>query len=235
LPQLRGRVGRVVVVPSARPSALRVTVGGHDLSAAVLDVPYVVTPGSVAIEASAPGFQTFRRTVEVSAGAQVRVEVVLAPDPGAAARGEPASGSSATAHPGGSGASGGPGSSTAAAVSARGGTHTVVNPVGPVLMGLGAAGLITAWVTWLLGDGSVSSAQRCVAMRNCTTDNATMASQIETLDTVTTSALIGGGALVVVGGILTFALLRTERTPEAPRPAVSFTLSPRGLGLAGTF
>lgn len=76
--QLTPRVGRVTVqVPQPTPTGLRVRVAGEEINSAFYGVPYVVTPGTVLIEAEAPDHSGFRREVTVSAQGNetVRVEV----------------------------------------------------------------------------------------------------------------------------------------------------------------
>jgi hypothetical protein len=78
--EARARVGYLVVdVPSPAPDGLGVTVQGAALAPALLGVPNVVSPGSVVVEASAPGRQPFAATRGVAIGATVHVEVALAP------------------------------------------------------------------------------------------------------------------------------------------------------------
>jgi hypothetical protein len=84
---LQPRVARVVVrVPSPPPDGLRVTVAGGTLNEAFYGVPYVVTPGTVRVEATAPGQAAFARDVAVSVGGVAEVSVALAPGSGAAQR-----------------------------------------------------------------------------------------------------------------------------------------------------
>ena len=77
--RLRGRVAYVtVLVAEPRPPGLHITMGGTALSDALLGVQNVVTPGPVAIVATADGRQTFRNTVTVTAGATAYVTMALA-------------------------------------------------------------------------------------------------------------------------------------------------------------
>lgn len=78
--EARARVGYLVVdVPAPAPDGLRVTVQGAALAPALLGVPNVVSPGSVLVEASAPGRQPFAATRGVAIGATVNIEVALPP------------------------------------------------------------------------------------------------------------------------------------------------------------
>jgi hypothetical protein len=59
-------------------------VNGRTLNEALYGIAYIVSPGSTVIEASAPGFITFRREASVAAGANADVPVALERDPHAA-------------------------------------------------------------------------------------------------------------------------------------------------------
>ena len=79
---LHPRVGRLVVrPPSPAPPSLRITLDGQPLGDAFWGVPYRVTPGSIVVDAVAPGFAELRTTVTVHRGAEVRVDVALRPEP----------------------------------------------------------------------------------------------------------------------------------------------------------
>ncbi len=76
---LQGRVGHLVVdVPGPAPSGLTVTVAGSELPPALYGVPYLVTPGHVTIDATAPGRVALHRSVDVAAAGTVPVRIELA-------------------------------------------------------------------------------------------------------------------------------------------------------------
>ncbi len=76
----RTRIGYLVVrAPEPAPEGVRVTVQGAVLLPALLGVPYVVSPGSVRVEARAPGRSDFSARREVEAGATVPVDLDLPP------------------------------------------------------------------------------------------------------------------------------------------------------------
>lgn len=76
---LQGRVGHLVIdVPGPAPSGLTVTVAGAELPPALYGVPYLVTPGHVTIDATAPGRVALHRSVDVSAAGTVPVRIELA-------------------------------------------------------------------------------------------------------------------------------------------------------------
>jgi hypothetical protein len=76
------RVGYLVVRPPApAPEGLRVTIRGAVLNPALLGVPHVVSPGALAIEASAPGRVAFSSRIAVDVGTTVTVELDLPAEP----------------------------------------------------------------------------------------------------------------------------------------------------------
>jgi hypothetical protein len=75
--RLAPRVGRVAVRVEPRPAGLRVEVAGHELAAAVVGLPYPVTPGTVVVRASAPGYRAAERRVDVAAGRTADVALAL--------------------------------------------------------------------------------------------------------------------------------------------------------------
>lgn len=77
---LQQRVGRVVVrVPTPPPAELRITVGGRPLPQVVWDAPFVVTPGSIQVEALSPSTAPVQRVVEVAAAQTVEVSLTFSP------------------------------------------------------------------------------------------------------------------------------------------------------------
>jgi hypothetical protein len=75
---MRSRIGRVVLhVPTPTPSGLRVRISGREVSDAFFGIPYLVSPGEVPVEASAPGQGSFRSSLEVAVGQTVEVNVAL--------------------------------------------------------------------------------------------------------------------------------------------------------------
>ena len=77
--RLKERVGYVVVDVKDRPTGLRVKLSGQDLNEAALGIPYVITPGTVVVEATAPAHSPYRIEIAVPEGKTVNVSVTLAP------------------------------------------------------------------------------------------------------------------------------------------------------------
>lgn len=76
--RMQPRVGRVVVRVNRPEAGMRVAVADADVPPAQWGTAYPVTPGLVAVTSTAPDRLPFRREVDVAAGAQVVVTVVLA-------------------------------------------------------------------------------------------------------------------------------------------------------------
>jgi hypothetical protein len=60
-------------------------VAGEPLDGPLLGMPYVVTPGAVVVEASAPGYHAFRSELSVGRGETSTVRITLVRDPEASA------------------------------------------------------------------------------------------------------------------------------------------------------
>ena len=78
---LRERVGTIVVsIATPPPDGLVVMLDSHPLPSTFWNVPYVVTPGTVRIEANAPGFSApIVRSATVTARAQVTIAIESGP------------------------------------------------------------------------------------------------------------------------------------------------------------
>jgi hypothetical protein len=69
------RIGKIVITVPERPPGMRIKVGGQDFNEAVIGLPYVVAPGTIAVEASAPDRTPFRESIRVDKGQTVNVAV----------------------------------------------------------------------------------------------------------------------------------------------------------------
>jgi hypothetical protein len=75
---VKDKIGHLVVDVRDPPEGLRVKISDDDVSIAALGNPYVVNPGPIVVEATAPGFDSFRTEVTVPAGGTRDVSVSLA-------------------------------------------------------------------------------------------------------------------------------------------------------------
>jgi hypothetical protein len=213
---LKTKVGEVVLDVAKPPAqGLVVKVGGSIVNPALYGVAYVVTPGHVVIEATAPGFETFRKEIDIGAGAAERVTIELV----ASAKGadipkpEPK-----------------PPKPEPPAVA----THTVRNPTwlyvagsGVVLVGVGAT-------LGILSNSSYNDLKtRCTAPTPCDRTQATSdKSSIQTFDTFATIGIVGGAVLAAAGTTLYFALTREE---PAIAPQVGLAPGGASVGVGGRF
>jgi hypothetical protein len=75
--QLEGKVPTLVIEVPDPPEGLSVTQGGQPVDPALFGIGIPVDPGTLAIEATAPGYAPFSQSVEATEGASARVEVRL--------------------------------------------------------------------------------------------------------------------------------------------------------------
>jgi hypothetical protein len=66
-------------LPMPRPDGLHASIGGAVIPPVAWGLPYVVIPGSIAVEVSADGYETYRSNIEVGAGQTVERRAELAP------------------------------------------------------------------------------------------------------------------------------------------------------------
>jgi hypothetical protein len=141
---LRLRVGHIVLQLANAPADVHVTVGGTEVPRALWGVPYVVTPGTIAIEVTSPHHETTHQSVSVERGQSANVELQL----GA----EQAGASTASSAPSGT-------ASQTPDQSARSTSHPAASsiPIGPVVMlAAGAVFLIVGGIAAALQSGQVS-------------------------------------------------------------------------------
>ncbi len=207
--EARAAVGYVVLrVQDPAPEGLRVLVRGTPVNAALLGAPYVVSPGDVAVEATAQGRLTYRRTATVARGATVELPITLDPVPVSS---EP------------------PREPPVAPTPAPDPMPATPGRVGPVLlMSAGGAALI---------GGALLLVARGSALDGCTVTDGTAACVDQAAADSAASAngfTAGAGALLGVGVVALGAgvvwLLNT-RAP-ARRVDVSFGLNPGRDGFA---
>lgn len=236
---LQGRVGRLVVdVAGQAPAGLTVTVAGSVLPPALFGVPYLVTPGRVTIDATAPGRAALHRSIEVAAAATVPVRIDLA----AVATAEPNPPPTRPTPP--------TPSTAPTAPTARPVTGSATPPRGvPAPRGSmhrtmawataigGAAGLVTGAVLAGIREGAVSSfnAAGCVEDHgvatptgNCQSDQSTA----NALAPATIASFVVGGALAATSVVLWV----TAPSRSAERAfACAPTLGSPGLVCGGRF
>src|SRR5262249_5143988 len=71
----------IVVMPTPPPLNPRVRIGGHEVPDSLYGKPYLLPPGKITVEASAPGHVPFAQEVTAEAGKEVTVSVGMAAGP----------------------------------------------------------------------------------------------------------------------------------------------------------
>lgn len=191
--QTRSEIGLLTVtINGARPADLRVSVGGRVLSEGLIGVPSAVNPGRVIIEASAHGYRTTRREVDVPRGGNEAIALELEQDPHV---------------PVGRGAAGlEGGGETNLDLGGRPVTRTRPISIGAVVVtAAGGALLASSGLFFALRQGGfgpcsvVNGSAVCPDMQSVD-QLAANADSMETMNTLTNVALIGG-TIVLAGGV----------------------------------
>ncbi len=212
---LSPRMARLSIrVPSTPAPGLRIVLGGDEILPASLGSPLPVDAGRVVLEASAPGYLTYRRDVAVPALDGARLDVVVPPlertlvvassDPAERSiRGRDAIGRGAAEHP---------------VDVDRGYAPRVVGVTFAVLggMGLGTSGVLAV----------MAKRRNDAALSRCPNDNSRCASGVEKrheaaklAQAATVSASIGGGLLLT--GLIVYWV-----APAASSERVSMAVAP---------
>lgn len=207
LDTLRAEVGRVVMQVPNVPAGMVMQVGGVTVPNTMVGLPYMVRPGSIAINISAPNFRTFVRTVEVARGASVDVTVALEPVAtytGPIPQPDPDDPNGRVRPP-------------------------VVTPPPPpssgpgiapwIVVGIGGAALITGGILLGLNASAVGALNaECPDLGNGTRgcpniDSATLDSRISSANGLATGGVIAAsvGGAAAVGGVLWFVLAPRRR------------------------
>ena len=239
---LEGRVGRLVVdVAGQAPAGLTVTVAGSVLPPALFGVPYLVTPGRVTIDATAPGRVALHRSVDVAAAGTVPVRIDLAavataepiPPPTRSAPPTPATAPTAPTAPIARPVAG-PTPPPRGVPAPRGSMHRTM--AWATAIG-GAAGLVTGAILAGVREGAVSSFNDagCVEDHGVATPTGDCQSDQSTANALAPAAI----ASFVVGGALaatSVVLWVTAPSRGAERAfACAPTLGSPGLACGGRF
>lgn len=212
----------VAVPPGVVPV---VTVDGEEIPPAMLDIDRPTDPGTHAVEASATGYTKAAQSVTLKEGE--RLELQLTPEaapaaPAAAAPAAPAPPPAAPAPPPADAPSPAPRAASSAS-----------RTVGWVLLGVGAAGLVTGGVAGGLALGTKSSLDdACGANRGaCPSDQEGRIDRLQRESLVSTIGFTVG-AVGVVGGaaLLFFAPSTKPAAASLRRPAVSVGLGSVSVG-----
>jgi hypothetical protein len=176
---LRPRVARLTV-EAPRIPGLAVRVADTDLPAAVWGVPYIVTPGTVLVTATAPGYRPFRAELDVGPGGTRSVRVVLDEAPQQLEQTGPTGAVGYDLRP----------------VEARG----AINAAPIALVAIGGVGFITAGVFYVLRGSALNARDAQCDDSGCPESARPDHDRAVTFNTLTNVSL-GVGAAFAAGGL----------------------------------
>jgi hypothetical protein len=207
LESLRQRIPKITVKRGAGAEAALVVVDGVSLGDQVIGTPMPTDPGPHTVEATAPGFKPFRKSVRVAEQQSETVEIVLEAEPAPAP----------VAGPAGGGLRPGPGRS----------------PVfGYVIGGVGIASLGVSGVFFALRAGKISDLDKVCPPPDRQCPSHAQQSDIDAgkLDTTIANVTLAVGVAAVAGGLV--LVLTSGPSTE---PSVALAPSPGGAQLLGRF
>ena len=219
---LRARVGRLVLRVDPRDIAgLAVRIGGRTLEPNESLASQIVAPGTVHIEAAAPGFVTVARDVTVEHGTSVNVELQLVRDHVVRATNT----SAATL------ASAAPTRTDNLAIGRR-----ALSPAPFVVMGVGAATLVASLAVGLARNGAIADfEQRYGCNGDACTDprGAAAVGSLDTWNTATNVTLVAGS--VILGAGLVWLVVDAATRGPAVRPYAAVDGRGAFAGFGGSF
>jgi hypothetical protein len=197
---LRPRVARLTV-ETPRIAGLEVRVADTDLPSAVWGVPYIVTPGTVLVTATAPGYRPFRAELDVGPGGARTVRVVLEEAP------------QQLEQPGAAGAAAG---NDIRRVEPRG----ALNPAPIALVAVGGVGFIAAGGFYVMRGSALNARDAMCDDRGCPESARPDHDRAVTFNTLTNVSL-GVGAALAAGGLVWYLVAprRSAGSPEGAPPA----------------
>lgn len=212
------KIGFVVLVVKNTNDTTNINVGGSPLLRAGWNDPVPVKPGTIDVEAVTPGVLPVRKTVNVSAGQKVRLDL----DAGAPAT------------PAGGGGSGSPGEGAEG-----GGTapshhaHAWMLPAAIVGAGVGVAGMLTFTIAGIASNNTYSDLRANCGTGPCPASYANEVSRGKAQQAVANVGLVFGILGVAAGATLfVLWLLPPSHSSSA---AASLVVGPGSLGVRGTF
>ncbi len=222
-------------------SGAEVKVNGEAVNLALLGVPYVVTPGSVKIVASAPGRVPFANDITSTPGSHFEIKIALPASSLVAI--PPASASESTPCPPGKVRKDGECTSTVIAESSgtassqadRGSSGDASSGQSLRRWGLGltiaGGGLLAASAgTWLVGDFKFRSLRDSCNKGTCTIDEATSGKEsIRTFDRLSVGGAIASGVLLSAGSVLYVFAARKDDVERLDRLRLAIGLVGAGI------
>lgn len=212
-------------------AGFQVTRSGEAVQAPLFDSAVPVDPGQLVIEATAPGYQPFTRTVSVppnNGRAQIQIPPLVPLAGGSAVAPATAAGSTAT---GQTGTEQQQTESDVLAQNASGDEGDTARTVGVVLMGVGAAGLVVGSVFGIDALQKNSDAKDiCGDDASCPSqEGEDLSNEAQDAALVSTIGFIAGGASLVAGAVVYFTAAdgsetgRMQVSPVAGGAQLSFS------------
>jgi hypothetical protein len=218
------RIGKLRIhVEGAPVDKVSATVDGANVPSALFDSERPTDPGPHEVKATAPGFKTATASVQVAAGAEAQVSLVLEADLSAGA----------PPQTGGAQPEGQPGGAVGERVTS--GSTAPSHVPAFIAFGVGGAALIVGAVSGIMALGTKSSLDNACANKICPPSSQSDIDALSTRATVSTIGFAASAGFVALGAVL-FA---TERGGEAratanAMPASSVRVKPWvGVGSAG--
>ncbi|MGE3630429.1 MAG: hypothetical protein AB7P00_10970 [Sandaracinaceae bacterium] len=115
-------------------------------------------------------------------------------------------------------------------------TETSISPVGPVILGVGAAAIVAGIIVGALGvaqDGDLAG--QCPTRMDCPLDLESRYSEAQTLAGVGDGLWIGGAVVAAVGLVLTLVLTEERTEASTGTTSVSVGCGPTGCSVGGRF
>jgi hypothetical protein len=253
LAELASRVAQVVIdLPAVLPG-LALRVGGNPVHIEAAGTQYLVHPGKVTIEATAPDHEPMKTEITIAAGEIKSVPIALQSSPCAGGVPRSADGScpqSPTAAttlspaplslaPPASSSSADPNPASASTTpadaplpqSAAGGMG---RRWGLVLAGAGAVLLVGGAIAWEVADSKYSSTRDACNLGCTTTRRSDGVSSVQNWDRAAAIGFVSGGVAVAAGAAL-YLLLPSAESPNGTQVSLSLDPGRRGFSVGGTF
>jgi hypothetical protein len=226
------RIGKLRIhVEGAPLDKVSATVDGTSVPSALFDSGRPTDPGPHEVRATAPGFKTATASLQLAAGSEQQVSLVLESDPNAVlAAGSAAPGTQA---PGGEAQS-----SAVASTSASTGPNRVP---AFIAFGVGGVGVVIGAVSGIMALGTKSSLDNACANKVCPSASQSDIDALSTRATVSTIGFIVGAAGVALGTVLLVTARggETRTAASSSSPAVRLRVHPwlgvASAGVGGTF
>ncbi len=206
LEALRARIPKLTVTRGSGAEAAIIALDGVSLGDQVIGMPMPTDPGPHTVEAKAPGFKPFRRSIRVAEQQSETIEIVLEPEPAAPSVGFVGGAQTSSGDPRGA------------------------RIAGYVIGGAGLASLGASGIFFGLRAGKISDLDKRCPERQCASRD--QQSDIDAGKRYTTIAnvTLAVGAAAVAGGLV--LILTSSSSAE---PALALAPAPGGAQLLGKF